>query len=79
MRWQDHIEHTPDVLGGKPVIKGTRISIELILERLGDGWNDDDILKSFPQLKAEHIRAAQSFASAALATDETLFLTEPAA
>lgn len=79
MRWQDHIEQRPEVLRGKPVIKGTRISVELILERLGDGWKEDDFLKAFPHLKPEHIQAAQAYAAAALATDEVLFLNEPAA
>jgi uncharacterized protein (DUF433 family) len=79
MRWQDHIEQKPDVLCGKPVIRGTRISVELILERLGDGWKEEDILQSFPHLRPEHIRAAQAYAAAALAADETVFLSEPAA
>ena len=79
MRWQDYIEQRPEVLCGKPIIKGTRISVELILERLGDGWSQDDILQSFPHIKPEHIQAAQAYAAAALATDEILFLQEPAA
>lgn len=79
MYWQDYIEQRPEVLRGKPVIKGTRISVELILERLGDGWAAEDILRSFPHLKAEHIQAAQAFAATALATDEFLFFQEPAA
>lgn len=79
MRWQDHIEQKPDVLCGKPVIRGTRISVELILERLGDGWKDEDLLQSFPQLSIEHLRAAQAYAAAALSSDETVFVPEPAA
>lgn len=79
MRWQDHIEQKADVLQGKPVIKGTRISVELILERLGDGWTDGHLLQSFPHLRAEHIRAAQAYAAVSLAADEFLFLNEPAA
>ena len=79
MRWQDHVEHKPDVLGGKAVIKGTRIAIELILERLGDGWKEDDLLRSFPQLRREDIQAAQGYAAAALSKDELTFINEPAA
>lgn len=79
MRWQDHIEQKPEVLGGKPVIKGTRIAVELILERLGDGWNEADLLKAFPQLQREHVQAAQACAAAALSNDEFVFLSEPAA
>lgn len=77
--WRDYIERKPDVLGGKPVIKGTRISIELILQRLGDGWTEHELLQSFPHLRPEHIRAAQAYAAAALASDEFVFLDEPAA
>jgi uncharacterized protein (DUF433 family) len=79
MPWQDCIERKPGVLGGKPVIRGTRISVELILQRLGDGWTEDQILKSFPHLRPDHIRAAQAYAAAALASDEFVFLDESAA
>jgi len=76
MRWQDYIERNPKVMLGKPVIKGTRITVELILERLGDGWTEEQLLASYPHLKAEHIRAAQAYAAAALSTDEVIFLGE---
>jgi len=79
VRWQDYIEQKPDVLRGKPVIRGTRISVELILERLGDGWTEDELIQSFPHLRPEHIRAAQAYAAAALASDEFVFLDESAA
>jgi len=74
MRWQDYIERNPKVMGGKPVVKGTRITVELILERLGDGWTETELLASYPHLKPEHIRAAQAYAAAALATDEVIVL-----
>lgn len=76
MKWQDHIERRPDVMTGKPVIKGTRITVELILERLGDGSTEAELLTSYPHLKPESIRAAQSYAAAALASDELVFLGE---
>lgn len=79
MKWQEFIEQNPQVMLGKPVIKGTRITVELILERLGDGWTEAQLLESFPQLKPDHIRAAQAYAAAALATDETVFLNDDAA
>jgi len=79
MRWQDHIEWNPKVVVGKPVIKGTRLTVELILERLGDGWSEDELLASFPHLKREHIRAAQAYAAAALSGDEIAFLSDDAA
>jgi uncharacterized protein (DUF433 family) len=76
MRWQDHIEQRPGVMAGKPVIRGTRLTVEHILARLGAGWTEDQLLKSYPHLKAAHIRAALTYASRALASDETVFLEE---
>jgi len=70
MDWQEHIVRRPEVMGGKPVIKGTRITVELILERLGDGWKEEDLLKSHPHLAADHIRAAQAFAATSFAHDD---------
>ncbi|MCI0362792.1 MAG: DUF433 domain-containing protein [Phycisphaerales bacterium] len=78
MRWQDHIERNPKVMLGKPVVKGTRITVELILERLGGGWNPDDLLKSYPHIRMEDIRAALLYASKSLSTDEVVFLEDSA-
>jgi uncharacterized protein (DUF433 family) len=72
MSWQPYIERKPGVMGGKPVIKGTRITVQLVLERLGDGWSDAQIIAAFPHLKPEHIRAAQAYAAAALSSDELI-------
>lgn len=63
MHWKNHIEVNPDVLVGKPVIKGTRISVELLLDRLADGWSIDDILASYPHLTRDDILAALAFAA----------------
>ena len=62
------------MLGGKPVIRGTRIAVELILERLGDGWSEEDLLDSWPHITPDDIRAAQAYAASALSSDETVFL-----
>ena len=63
MTWHDHITVDPAVLAGKPVVKGTRISVELLLDRLADGWSHDDILAAYPQLTREQVLAAVRFAS----------------
>ncbi len=76
MKWQDYIERRPDVMVGKPVFKGTRLTVELILERLGDGATEADLLDTYPTLRPDHIRAAQAFAAAMLASDEVLFVSE---
>ena len=65
MTWQQHIEQNPAIMVGKPIIKGTRITVELILERLGLGWTEPQLLASYPQLKPEHIRAALTYAAQA--------------
>lgn len=76
MNWRDYVEVNPEVMTGKPVIKGTRIAVEHILERLGDGWTDTQLLEAYPHLKPEHIRAAQACAAASLSTEETIFIGE---
>lgn len=58
----------PDVLGGKPVIAGTRIGVDLILEKVGDGHSIDDILRDYPHLKREQISAAITYAAQVMRT-----------
>lgn len=60
------IEINPKIMMGKPVIKGTRITVELILEKLSAGENEDDIIKSYPHITKEDIRAALAFAAQSL-------------
>jgi uncharacterized protein (DUF433 family) len=74
MEWRERIEMRADVLGGKPVIRGTRIAVELILERLGDGWSERELLEAWPQIRPEDIRAAQAYAASALSSDAIVFL-----
>lgn len=59
--WQDHIENKKDVLGGKPVIKGTRIPVDLILEKIGKGETIEDLLLSYPRLSKADVLACISF------------------
>ena len=61
-----HIELNPKVMMGKPVIKGTRITVELILEKLSAGETEEDILKSHPHINKEDIKAALAFAAQSL-------------
>ena len=57
----DFITTDPGVLAGKPVITGTRISVQLVLEKLRDGWTIDDLLDDYPQLTHEQIGAALDY------------------
>jgi uncharacterized protein (DUF433 family) len=63
MNWKDHIVDNPDVLVGKPIVKGTRISVELLLDRFADGWGYEDILEAYPHLTREQVQAAVAFAA----------------
>lgn len=63
MNWKDHIAADPAVLAGKPIIKGTRLSVELILDRLADGWSEKDLCDAYPNLTPEALHAVFAFAS----------------
>ena len=66
MNWQDRITVDPKVLVGKPVVKGTRIAVELVVDLLAKGWTQEQILDSYPNLMAEDIRACLAYASEVL-------------
>ena len=61
MEWATYIVSDKDVLLGKPVIKDTRISIELVLELLSGGWTEEMIFESYPNLKPIHLQAVFSY------------------
>lgn len=63
MSLQDRISVDPKILVGKPFIKGTRISVELVVDLLANGWTQGQILDSYPNLTAEDIRACLAYAS----------------
>jgi uncharacterized protein (DUF433 family) len=65
----NHIEVNPKVMMGKPVIKGTRITVEIILEKLSYGMTFSDILQAYPSLTEEKIKAALAFAAESLKGD----------
>ena len=76
--WERWIVSDPKVMMGKPVVAGTRITVELILERLGAGETIEDLLKAYPQLTHEAIQAALAFAADALRA-ETIYPLEVSA
>ena len=57
MNWQEYIVSDQQILLGKPTIKGTRISVELLLELFSSGWTNDQILASYPNIDEESIKA----------------------
>ena len=69
MDWRDHIHSDPGILAGKPVVRGTRIPVELLLEKLGAGESVEQILEAHPRLTRASILAALSFSADALRAD----------
>ena len=66
LRWEDYIEERKDVMLGKPVFKGTRLTVEHVLNELGAGTTPQELLENYRTLKPEHIRAAMLYAAAVL-------------
>lgn len=55
MDWRDHITVDPQILVGKPVVKGTRISVEMVIDLLAAGWTEEQVLDSYPTLNADDV------------------------
>ena len=70
--WREYIVADPQVMLGKPVVKGTRITVELILEKLAAGETVDDLLVAYPRLSREAVQAALAYAAETLRAD-TIF------
>jgi uncharacterized protein (DUF433 family) len=70
MDWQERIVIDPAILVGKPVIRGTRLAVEFIVDLLAQGWSEADILRNYPGLTREDIRACLSYASALLRVEK---------
>jgi uncharacterized protein (DUF433 family) len=70
----DRIIVDPNILAGKPVIKGTRIPVYLIIELIATGMNIKDVLKEYPELKEEDVKAALLYASKLLEREVTVAL-----
>lgn len=66
---EELIEINPKIMVGKPVIKGTRITVELVLEKLASGQTIEDILRSYPHLNREQILACLEYAHRSMSTD----------
>ncbi|MFM9947827.1 MAG: DUF433 domain-containing protein [Saprospiraceae bacterium] len=72
MKWQDYISTDPKIMLGKPVIKGTRITVELIVERLGQGQTIESLLVSYPHITPESVKACLQYAAYVL-RNETVY------
>jgi len=72
MGYRERIVADPNIMLGKPVIKGTRITVELLLSKLGDGADIDGILSAYPHLKREDVMAALSYSADVVGREEML-------
>jgi uncharacterized protein (DUF433 family) len=68
----DRIEINPEVMLGKPVIRGTRITVEVLLRKLSEGATETDILQDYPHLTVDDIRAAIRYAADVVAHEEVV-------
>ena len=72
MNWKEHITADPAVLVGKRVVKGTRLSVEFILELIAEGWSEADMLRNYPGLTREQILACVAYAKDRLSDEKLL-------
>lgn len=79
MNWRDYIGSDPEVLVGKPVVKGTRLSVDAILDRLADGWSVEELYQSYPRLTPVALQAVFAFAAEVLKDEDYVALGKTAA
>ena len=79
MNWRDRITLDPKILVGKPIIKGTRITVELVLTKLGEGMTVAELLEAYPHLTRDDVLAALSFAGDYLRNEDIAFGSSEAA
>jgi uncharacterized protein (DUF433 family) len=77
MDWREYIHSDPEVLLGKPVVKGTRLSIEFLLGLFAAGWTEKQVLDNYPTLTPQSLRAVFAFATECM-REEALFVLAPA-
>lgn len=70
MDWRERIVLDPNILAGKPVVRGTRLAVEFIIDLLAQGWTEDEILRNYPGLVPEDIRACLRYASEILKAEK---------
>lgn len=74
MTFTNRVEINPRVMLGKPVIRGTRIPVELLLRKLSEGATEADLLEAYPRLTREDLQAAMRYAADSLAHEEVVFI-----
>ncbi|MEY3303307.1 MAG: hypothetical protein RLZZ139_1680 [Cyanobacteriota bacterium] len=70
MDWQSRITLNPSILVGKPIIKGTRLAVEFVIDLLAQGWSIEEILRNYPGITVMDIQACLHYASASLKSEK---------
>lgn len=73
--WQQRIAVDPAILVGKPVVRGTRIAVEFVIDLLAQGWPESEVLRNYPGLTRQDIQACLSYASAILKAEKVYPIT----
>jgi uncharacterized protein (DUF433 family) len=76
MDWAHRITVDPSVLVGKPVVKGTRLSVEFLIDLMAQGWSEDEILRNYPGLAREDLLAVLAYASETLKAEKVYPLAD---
>jgi uncharacterized protein (DUF433 family) len=71
MTWQEYITTDPETVAGKPIVRGTRLAVDFLLGLFASGWSQEQVLASYPQLRAESLQAVFAYA-AEVTHDEAL-------
>ncbi|MEP6620800.1 MAG: DUF433 domain-containing protein [bacterium] len=78
MTWSDHVHADPDIAGGKPVIRGTRLAVDFVLALLAEGWTREQLRENYPQLTDDALLAVFGYAADVL-HDQTMLSVHPGA
>lgn len=78
MDWRKHIVTDPGVAAGKPVVRGTRLTVDFLLGLFAAGWTEEQVLQNYPGLTAAALRAVFAYAAEALA-EESVYPVKPGA
>ncbi len=72
MDWREYIQSNPEILSGRPVVIGTRLSVDFLLELFAAGWTEEQVFEGYPHLTQEALRAVFAFAAES-AREERVF------
>jgi len=75
MNWRDRITLDPKILVGKPIVRGTRISVEFVVDLLGRGWTTEQILSEYDQLTRDDVQACLAYAGDVLKSERVYAVT----